>query len=70
MIVFGDVLSENRRKMVTQTPVNAWYRQKDRENEVCSEKWAPSMKNDQHNANYTMTYYVDMYLRQIEALEG
>jgi hypothetical protein len=23
MIVFGDVLSENRRKMVTQTPANA-----------------------------------------------
>ena len=28
------------------------------------------MKNDQNNVNYTMTYHVDMYLRQIEALEG
>ncbi len=27
-------------------------------------------KNDQHNANNTMTYHVDMYLRLMEALEG
>ncbi len=39
-------------------------------NEVCSEKWAQTMKIDQHNANYKMAYHIDMYLSQIEALEG
>ena len=31
---------------------------------------AKAWKNDQHNANNTMTYHVDMYLSQTEAFEG